>query len=124
MRLLTVIFAATLLLAGLAPLAARAGTSLITTTNYTDAYIWLTAYERPGRSGPAHAWCIEPKAKDWHTIDAKIWEVRAQISHGGCQRDPILFDATRSAIQRATMGVYRSDFNVGMDAHLYTFRGY
>jgi len=64
--------------------------------NNSDAYVWVTAYERntdiiPGQMGKTvGAWCVAPGKYDQHGVTARVNEVRAEVSAGGCQRTVVL----------------------------------
>jgi hypothetical protein len=83
--------AAAFLLAGVAT-AGRRYESHIYFENKSDAFVWVTAYERntdiiPGQMGKTvGAWCVAPGQPDRHGVSARVNEVRAEVSAGGCQR--------------------------------------
>jgi len=70
------------------------GKSFIRIRNETDKYVWVTVYSRPGGlyTKTVGAWCIAPKAYDDHGVTAEIKEVRAEVSAGGCQHNPVLLN--------------------------------
>jgi hypothetical protein len=78
------------------------GKSFIRIKNETDKYVWVTVYSRPSGiyTKTVGAWCIAPGANDDHGVTAEIKEVRAEVSTGGCQREPRILDKTYDVAAR------------------------
>ncbi len=123
LRVFATAFCALLLLAGLAPIAASAtGATHITTVNDSDAFVWITAYEGSYHTGSAHAWCVKPHSRDTHGVAVYIFDVRAELSHGGCQRH-ILLDVTRNAVRGLKHGDYFYGYRATGTGSGYQFNG-
>lgn len=96
--------------AAVAP-ADASGNSFIRMRNETDKYVWLTVYSKPsgGATKTIAAWCIAPGVKnDNHGFVGEIKEVRAEVSAGGCQHNPMLLDKTWSV---PASDIVRNDVN-------------
>jgi len=124
MRFFSTALCALILIVGLATTTSRAaGETHIYVHNETDAYVWITAYEGSYHTGGAHAWCVSPHSTDRHGVAVYIFDVRAEISTGGCQRNPILLDVTRAAVRGLKHGAYTFNYTAKGGGRSFQFDG-
>ena len=78
---------------------AKATEGHIYTRNRSNAYVWVTAYVWApfGATKIAGAWCVRPGEYDQHGLrDVKVLHVRFELSHFGCQNEPLYLNVIRS----------------------------
>jgi hypothetical protein len=90
---------------------ASAAESHIYTDNKSDAFAWITVYPGASHSGALGAWCVPPGKYDQHGLTTYVTDVQVEISHKGCQHNPVILKTT--ALTHLSRGGYlKNEFTV------------